>query len=308
MGVVNRHKGEDFIHRGPDPEADRLRAEVKALKDRVAVLERLATDDSTALEREFSALGVTFDLWNGESTVDGLIPSMLEDLKARGLTEISEGALVVPVARDDDKKPMPPLILLKSEGGVLYGTTDLATIIERHVAGSGICTTAMPHVSLIRADAPSTPTPAVYEASLCLIAQGSKRVSIGEHSVVYDAAHYLLVSVDLPLVGHIADVVSVMYLGRIVETGTRDEVFDRPLHPYTRALLGAASDAVGGSSPVGLEPTGSRPTGCAFRDRCPIARAACAGIVARGKTLRIDAGRVEGRHFLKSSAPAAPLN
>ena len=42
MGVVNRHKGEDFIHRGPDPEADRLRAEVKALKDRVAVLERLA--------------------------------------------------------------------------------------------------------------------------------------------------------------------------------------------------------------------------------------------------------------------------
>ncbi len=83
------------------------------------------------LTREFGALGVKFDLWNGESTVDGLIPSMLEDLKARGLTEISEGALVVPVARDDDKKPMPPLILVKSEGGVLYGTTDLATVIER---------------------------------------------------------------------------------------------------------------------------------------------------------------------------------
>jgi len=63
----------------------------------------------------------------------------------------------------------------------------------------------MPHLSLIRADAPSTPTPAVYEASLCLIAQGSKRVSIGEHSVVYDAAHYLLVSVELPLVGHVLD-------------------------------------------------------------------------------------------------------
>ena len=56
MGVVTRHKGEDFIHRGPDPEADRLRAEVKALKDRVAVLERLATDDNTALEREFDKL------------------------------------------------------------------------------------------------------------------------------------------------------------------------------------------------------------------------------------------------------------
>ena len=83
------------------------------------------------LTREFGALGVKFDLWNGESSVDALIGPMLEDLKARGLTEVSEGALVVPVARDDDKKPMPPLILVKSEGGVLYGTTDLATVIER---------------------------------------------------------------------------------------------------------------------------------------------------------------------------------
>jgi arginyl-tRNA synthetase len=83
------------------------------------------------LEREFGALGVRFDLWNGESSVDALIPPMLDDLKARGLAVESEGALVVPVARDDDKKPTPPLILVKSEGGVLYGTTDLATIIER---------------------------------------------------------------------------------------------------------------------------------------------------------------------------------
>ena len=44
---------------------------------------------------------------------------------------MSEGALVVDVARGGDKKPMPPLILVKSDGGVLYGTTDLATIIER---------------------------------------------------------------------------------------------------------------------------------------------------------------------------------
>jgi len=82
---------------------------------------------------------------------------------------------------------------------------ELSALIDRHVVGTGICSTAMPHVSLIRTDAPSTPTPAVYEASLCIIAQGSKRVSIGEHSVVYDAAHYLLVSVDLPLVGHVLD-------------------------------------------------------------------------------------------------------
>jgi len=83
------------------------------------------------LSREFASLGVKFDLWNGESSVDALIPPMIEDLKARGLAQESEGALVVHVARDDDKKPLPPLILVKSEGGVLYGTTDLATVIER---------------------------------------------------------------------------------------------------------------------------------------------------------------------------------
>ncbi len=82
---------------------------------------------------------------------------------------------------------------------------ELAAVIDRHIMATGISTTAIPHVSLIRADQPSTPTPAVYEASLCLIAQGSKRVSIGDHSIVYDAAHYLLVSVDLPLVGHVLD-------------------------------------------------------------------------------------------------------
>jgi len=83
------------------------------------------------LEREFGALGVHFDLWNGESSVDALIPPMIEDLKNRHLAGLSEGALVVDVARDDDKKPLPPLLLVKSEGGVLYGTTDLATVIER---------------------------------------------------------------------------------------------------------------------------------------------------------------------------------
>src|SRR5580658_1636708 len=65
------------------------------------------------LEREFGSLGIRFDLWNGESSVDALIAPMIEDLKQRGLAGISEGALVVDVARDDDKKPMPPLILVK---------------------------------------------------------------------------------------------------------------------------------------------------------------------------------------------------
>jgi hypothetical protein len=55
-GIVRRHRGEELVQRGPDPEAERLRAELKALKDRVAVLERLATDSSSALEREFDRL------------------------------------------------------------------------------------------------------------------------------------------------------------------------------------------------------------------------------------------------------------
>lgn len=83
------------------------------------------------LARETASLGVCFDLWNGESTVHDLIAPMLEDLKARGFAQMDEGALVLPVAEPDDKKPMPPLLLVKSDGGVLYGTTDMATVVER---------------------------------------------------------------------------------------------------------------------------------------------------------------------------------
>jgi AraC-like DNA-binding protein len=83
--------------------------------------------------------------------------------------------------------------------------SDLARTIRRHAPETGMCGTAIPRLSLIRANQPSAPVPAVYEASLCLIAQGSKRVSLGEQSLVYDAARYLLVSVDLPLVGHVLE-------------------------------------------------------------------------------------------------------
>ena len=83
------------------------------------------------LARETGSLGVTFDLWNGESSVHDLIAPMLEDLKARGFAQLDEGALVIAVAEEGDKKPMPPLLLVKSDGGVLYGTTDMATVVER---------------------------------------------------------------------------------------------------------------------------------------------------------------------------------
>ncbi len=83
------------------------------------------------LEREWGSLGIHFDLWKGEASVEPLIGPMIEKLKKSGLAVESEGALVVQVAEPTDKKEVPPLILVKSDGAVLYGTTDLATIIDR---------------------------------------------------------------------------------------------------------------------------------------------------------------------------------
>jgi len=83
------------------------------------------------LKREFASLGANFDLWKGEADVDALIPPMIEELKTRGLAQESEGAIIFPVGEPDDKKEIPPLMLRKSDGAVLYGTTDLATIIDR---------------------------------------------------------------------------------------------------------------------------------------------------------------------------------
>jgi arginyl-tRNA synthetase len=96
-----------------------------------ALWQHFADVSHRGLEREFGSLGVHFDLWKGESSVERFIAPMIEKLKASGLAEMSEGALVVPVAEPTDKKEMPPLILVKSDGAVLYGTTDLATIIDR---------------------------------------------------------------------------------------------------------------------------------------------------------------------------------
>ena len=82
---------------------------------------------------------------------------------------------------------------------------ELTGIITQHAPATGMYSTALPCLSLFRADQPTLPIPSVYEASLCLIAQGAKRVSIGDRSLVYDAAHYLVVSVDLPMAGHIIE-------------------------------------------------------------------------------------------------------
>lgn len=83
------------------------------------------------LKKNYSSLNVFFDLWKGESDAQEFIPDMVKYLKDNGYTKESEGALVVDVEEETDKAPIPPFLVLKSDGASLYGTTDLATIVQR---------------------------------------------------------------------------------------------------------------------------------------------------------------------------------
>ncbi|NRA29934.1 MAG: arginine--tRNA ligase [Parvularculaceae bacterium] len=92
-----------------------------------------------ALETDYGELGVQFELWRGEASVDPLIQATVERLEAKGLLVESDGARVVEVARDTDKKDIPPLLMVKSNGSVGYGSTDLATLVERADEGFARC-------------------------------------------------------------------------------------------------------------------------------------------------------------------------
>ena len=89
---------------------------------------KLSVADMT---RIYNSLDVHFESWLGESDADPFIPDMIANFKAKGLAVESEGAWVIPVAEETDKKEVPPCILVKSDGSAIYATTDLATMVQR---------------------------------------------------------------------------------------------------------------------------------------------------------------------------------
>jgi oligopeptide/dipeptide ABC transporter ATP-binding protein len=112
---------------------------------------------------------------------------------------------------------------------------------------------------------------------------------------------YLFISHDLNVVEYISDRVAVMYLGHIVETADADQLYRRPLHPYTQALLASSprvdpdvrldDDLLEGELPSPLNP----PTGCRFRTRCPRAMQVCAEV--RPPMRELDSGHEVACHL-----------
>ena len=124
---------------------------------------------------------------------------------------------------------------------------------------------------LIIADEPTTALDVTIQAQIIYEAQKVCRER---------GAALIWITHDLAVVAGLADRISVMYAGRIVEAGRTDDVIDRPLHPYTVGLLGSVPSAnkrgqrlnqIPGMTPNML----ALPKGCAFRERCPRAGDAC---------------------------------
>jgi oligopeptide/dipeptide ABC transporter ATP-binding protein len=121
---------------------------------------------------------------------------------------------------------------------------------------------------------------------------------IREHSLTL-----LFISHDLSVIRHISDRIAVMYLGKIVETGTNERVYSHPAHPYTHALLSAVPVPdpdkeksrkriiLKGEPPSPINP----PSGCTFHPRCPYAQDICAAVIPEFKP--VEEGHMAACHF-----------
>jgi hypothetical protein len=91
--------------------------------------------------------------------------------------------------------------------GLLVQTrqSDLAQLIERYAKADGVHATSIPRVFLIRSTRPTKPLHALHEPAVCIVAQGRKRVILGDTVFVYDRDKYLVVSVDVPVVGQVIE-------------------------------------------------------------------------------------------------------
>ncbi|WP_292292300.1 oligopeptide/dipeptide ABC transporter ATP-binding protein [Marivita sp.] len=116
---------------------------------------------------------------------------------------------------------------------------------------------------------------------------------------------YLFISHDLGVVEHIADRILVMYLGRIVESGPAEQIFNDPQHPYTRALIDGVPrldrrrtvyEPIKGDIPSPIDP----PKGCHFHPRCPLAEARCR--TERPVLRDIAPGRQAACHLIETTA------
>jgi oligopeptide transport system ATP-binding protein len=117
---------------------------------------------------------------------------------------------------------------------------------------------------------------------------------------------YLFITHDLSMVRHISDRIGVMYLGKIVELATSSDLYHRPSHPYTQALLSAipvpdpsvtrAVEPMQGEIPSALD----IPSGCRFRTRCPLATELCAQV--EPQLIDLGNGHVSACHYAKELA------
>ncbi|HEY4456614.1 MAG TPA: ABC transporter ATP-binding protein [Pseudonocardiaceae bacterium] len=124
---------------------------------------------------------------------------------------------------------------------------------------------------------------------------------------------YVFISHDLSVVRYLANTIGVMYLGKLVEIGPAEAVYNRPHHPYTRGLIDTipvadpwaskarGDDGVRGELPSAVNP----PTGCRFRTRCPIAQDICAKEEPQLRSFGVDAHRAACHFPLEVEAPLA---